>query len=323
MKLWLKIIVSAGLLAALFVLVPWHQVREALTRLSPGLWLGVLAGFAAGHLVGVIKWRSFVNACRGRLRRLDAALCYSAGLFANLCLPSIIGGDVLRLGIAGRLTRRPEAALWGGVMDRLSDMIALALLAAAGGILSRDQLTGWTAQLLSLGLVLGIGVALLGVPLLLRRPIRSWPRRFRRPVARSLVALRRLWQQPAVFVRGLGLSLAIQGSFVLLNAWIGRSLGIDVPLSVWFLTWPLAKTAGLLPISLGGLAVREASLAALLLPFGVPAALAVVASLLWQTVLIGGGLLGGAIWLVLSRVRHLPIGMRSGEVGSAGWSVAK
>jgi len=207
-------------------------------------------------------------------------------------------------------------------MDRLSDMIALALLAAGGGLLSRGQLTGWTAQLLSFGLVLGLGVTLVGVPLLVRRPIRRWPPRLRRPVARSLVALRRLWRQPAVFARGLILSLAIQGSFVLLNAWIGRSVGIDVPLAVWFLTWPLAKTAGLLPISLGGLAVREASLATLLLPFGVPAAQAVVASLLWQTVLIAGGLLGGLIWLVLSRVRHLPVAVR-GDVGSAGWSVAK
>jgi uncharacterized membrane protein YbhN (UPF0104 family) len=70
---------------------------------------------------------------------------------------------------------------------------------------------------------------------------------------------------------------------------------------VWFLVWPLAKLAGLLPISLGGLAVREATLAALLAPFGVPIALGVVCSLLWQTVLIAGGLLGGLAWLGLGR----------------------
>jgi uncharacterized membrane protein YbhN (UPF0104 family) len=59
-----------------------------------------------------------------------------------------------------------------------------------------------------------------------------------------------------------------------------------------------------MPISLGGLAVREATLAALLTPFGVPFALGVVCSLLWQTVLIGGGLIGGLVWLVLSRTRQ-------------------
>jgi uncharacterized membrane protein YbhN (UPF0104 family) len=88
---------------------------------------------------------------------------------------------------------------------------------------------------------------------------------------------------------------------------MGRSVGIEVPLAVWFLVWPLAKIASLLPISLGGLAVREASLAALLVPFGVPVARSVVCSLLWQTVLIAGGLLGGLTWLILSRIRHVPV----------------
>jgi hypothetical protein len=111
---------------------------------------------------------------------------------------------------------------------------------------------------------------------------------------------------------GLGLSLAIQSGFVFANAWMGHAIGIEVPLAVWFLVWPLAKIASLAPISLGGLAVREASLAALLLPFGVPVARSVVCSLLWQTVLIAGGLLGGLVWLALSRVRHIPVSARAG-----------
>ena len=97
----------------------------------------------------------------------------------------------------------------------------------------------------------------------------------------------------------------IQSSFVLLNAWLGGHIGVKVPLGVWFLVWPLAKVASLMPISLGGLAVREASLAGLLAPFGVPLALGVLTSLLWQTVLIAGGLTGGLVWLLLGRRRAL------------------
>ena len=113
---------------------------------------------------------------------------------------------------------------------------------------------------------------------------------------------------------GLPLSLVIQGSFVLLNAWLGRNVGIHVDLAVWFLVWPLAKIASLMPISLGGLAVREASLAALLVPFGVPVAYSVVCSLLWQSVLIVGGLFGGLVWLVLHRSRRISFGVSHGEL---------
>lgn len=307
MRVWAKAAISAALLAALLLLLPWAQVREALGRLPAGVWLGVLSGFAAGHLVGIAKWRLFVNSARAGLRWLDAALCYAAGLFANLCLPSIVGGDVLRLGLAARFTKRPEAALWGGIMDRISDLLALAILVTVGALFARSRLEGWIGQVLLVVLVVGLALLVLLLPLALRRPLSRWPRRLRRPIGRGLVGLRQLIRRPGPALLGLVLSLTIQSGFVLLNAWLGRGVGIEVGLAVWFMIWPLAKIASLLPISLGGLAVREASLAALLLPFGVPMARSVVCSLLWQTVLIAGGLLGGLTWLVLDRVRQIPL----------------
>jgi uncharacterized membrane protein YbhN (UPF0104 family) len=99
----------------------------------------------------------------------------------------------------------------------------------------------------------------------------------------------------------VALSLTIQTTFILLNAWLGRAVGVDVPLAVWFVAWPAAKLAGLLPVSLGGLGVRDATLGAALTPFGIPMATGVAVSLLWQTVLIAGGLLAGGIWMVLTR----------------------
>ncbi len=301
MKPWLKAGVSVALLILLFVILPWASVREALGRLAPRVWFGVLAGFVAGHLLGVVKWRLFVNAARGGLKLRDAVTCYSAGLFANLCLPTIVGGDVLRVAMAGKITRRPEAALSGGIMDRLTDMMALTLLVVVGGTFARGHLDGWLGQALTVALVIGLALLVLGLPLLLRRPLANWPRRIRRPLGRGLVGVRSLWRRPRIAILGLVLSLTIQSSFVALNIWLGRSMGIDVSTATWFLVWPLAKIAALVPISLGGIAVREGSLAALLLPFGVPAAVSVVCSLLWQTIMIAGGLLGGLAWLALGR----------------------
>jgi uncharacterized membrane protein YbhN (UPF0104 family) len=302
-KLWIKVAVSGILLALIFILLPWAQVWEALKQLPPAAWLGVWAGFVLGHALGVLKWRLFVNAGHAALRGVDAAQCYAAGLFANLCLPSIVGGDLLRMAMAGKFTRRPEAVLWGGVLDRLTDVTALAILVAIGGLFARNELPGWGSQLLTVGIVLSLAAGFFLLPFVLRRPLARWPRKIRRPVGRSLVAIRRLARRPRMAFTGLALSVSIQASFVLLNAWLGHHIGVRVPLSVWFLVWPLAKVASLMPISLGGLAIREASLAALLAPFGVPLALGVLASLLWQSVLIAGGLAGGVVWLVLSRRR--------------------
>jgi uncharacterized membrane protein YbhN (UPF0104 family) len=60
--------------------------------------------------------------------------------------------------------------------------------------------------------------------------------------------------------------------------------------------------------------VREAALAALFAPFGVPAVLAVAVSLVFQVVIISGGLLGGLLSLLLGR-RETP---KAGAARSAG-----
>ncbi len=298
MKLWVRFAISVAVLGLLFVILPWREVVGSMGRIRWTVWLGIVAGFLGGHALGVIKWRLIINAGRGGLKLKDAVGCYAAGLFANLCLPSIVGGDVLRAVLAGKKTSRPEAVVIGGLADRASDVLALTILITGGALLAGQVLPG-TWQLV---LIVVIGLAGLaastGVILVLRRPLTSWPPRIRRRLGRTLVALRRLVARPGTALAALLLSLTIQASFVTLSAIIGDAIGIAQPLSVWFLAWPVAKLSGLLPISLGGLAIREATLAAMLAPFGVAPALGVAASLLWQTVLIAGGLLSGLVWLL-------------------------
>ncbi len=301
MKLAVKTLLSVTLLATLFFLIPWDQMASAFRRMPPSLWLIVLVGFVLGHWAGSEKWRLFVNLARGNLSKPDAIRCYCAGLFANLCLPSIVGGDILRMGMAAKSTNRPAAALWGGALDRVTDVVALCLLITTGALLMSARNDTWQAKTFLTLTAAAIAVTILVLPLVMRRPLASWPAKLRRPISRSLVAIRHASRRPGIALLGLLLSLSIQSWFVLLNAVLGNAIGISESPAVWLFVWPLAKIASLVPISLGGLAVREASLAALFLPFGVPAALSVVCSLLWQTVLIIGGLIGGLIWLLLQR----------------------
>lgn len=152
-----KAAVSIGLLALLFWVLPWAQLEEAFRRLSLRVWLGLLAGFIAGHLLGVVKWRTVVNAGRAKLGFRDAVMCYGAGLFTNLCLPTIVGGDILRLTMASKITRNPAAVALGGVTDRLSDILALGILLALGLLLSTDQLPGLWGQVITVVVVVGGG----------------------------------------------------------------------------------------------------------------------------------------------------------------------
>jgi uncharacterized membrane protein YbhN (UPF0104 family) len=59
----------------------------------------------------------------------------------------------------------------------------------------------------------------------------------------------------------------------------------------------------LLPVTQGGIGVREAAQAALFAPFGVSAVMAVATGLVFEVVIISGGLLGGVLALLLGRMR--------------------
>jgi uncharacterized membrane protein YbhN (UPF0104 family) len=95
--------------------------------------------------------------------------------------------------------------------------------------------------------------------------------------------------------------MALQTLQVILNVWLGSMVGLTAPFQVWLFVWPLAKIAATLPLTQGGIGIREAALAALFAPFGVPAVLAVAVSLVFQVVVISGGLAGGIVSVVLGR----------------------
>lgn len=300
-KLAVRVLVSGGLLALLLVVLPAGEIWSSLRGFAPWVWACVLAGFLAGHRIGVEKWRLLLRTGGAPLTSRQAVTCYASGLFANLYLPTIVGGDVLRATLAARRADRTEAVVVGSLGDRAVDVAALVLLIAAGGLATGTALEGTAGRVILVAAAAGLGVAAVGLPVLLRTPLRRWPRRLRRPVGRALVALRRLAREPGTAAAALGLSLAMQSGFVLLNAWIGAGVGIDVPLAAWFLVWPLAKGVALLPVSIGGLGVRDATLGALLVPLGVPMDLGVAASFVWQSVLVAGGLVAGLVWRLGSR----------------------
>jgi glycosyltransferase 2 family protein len=308
MKFVVRLVVSLVVLGILLFVLPWGDVQAGLRALDAGLWLAAAGIFVAGHNIGALKWRLMVNTGRCDLGALDAFRCYAAGLFANLCLPSIIGGDILRATLAGRATRSPEAVAWGSIADRLIDVFSLGVLIVFGALVTRSAVPAAAAWILTVALVTGTVGTAVGAVLTYRRPISWWPRRIRRHVARSFVALRRMRRSPGRAALAMGMSVTIQSSFVLANVLIGRGMGIDVPVGAWFLVWPLAKLVALIPVSLNGLGVRDATQGALLATMGIPVALGVVASLVWQSVLVIGGLLAGALWWALRTRADKPNG---------------
>jgi uncharacterized membrane protein YbhN (UPF0104 family) len=99
-------------------------------------------------------------------------------------------------------------------------------------------------------------------------------------------------RQPGRLAGCLAISMAVQTVFILINIVFAMAAGVQAPAAAWFFAWAGAKIVAIAPISLGGLGAREASMAALMLPFGADPAQVIAVGLVWQTVLYASGALG-------------------------------
>lgn len=297
-----RLAISALVLALLFYLFPAREVLATIRKIDLRDWLVTLAVFMVGHVVSAVKWQLLANSGADFPTVLRA---HFGGLLANLYLPGVAGGDVVRAAMLYRKVPDKARLALGSVADRLIDTVGLLMIAAGGLLFALHRFDSGMVLLMWVGIALatfvtGAALAVRFHPSLLRRlPANGKLARIGDQVGASIVVLAR---QKSRLVLCLGLSLIVQCAFIVATLELANAAGVHAPIAAWFFAWPLSKLIATLPISIAGLGVREASLAGFLAPFGAPAAAVIGVGLLWQTIQLAGALLGGLVVLLSGHV---------------------
>ncbi len=292
---------SALALLLLFHFLPGRKVWNTLGTLPARLWILVLAAYLTTHLLGVGKWRLMVNTAGAGLNYLQAMRCYFAGLFGSLFLPSLIGGDLVRATLAMRYGKTKAGVLLGSFLDRIIDLTGLTILAAAGALLVPGALEPKSRRVfvwIAVAAVVGAAIITAGISLV---PVGRFSFRMRRRAVSLRRAARSMARRPRAMFAALGISVVAQLSFITLNIALAEACGLHLLFRAWLFAWPLAKISAAVPVTQGGIGVREAALVGLLVPFGAPAVLTVAAGLAWEAIVISGGLLAGLCSVVAAK----------------------
>src|SRR3974390_76858 len=222
---WLAAFLVLGLLVHF---LPFPLLLLAIHRVPVTRFVVILLGYLLAHLVGVAKWRMVVNAAGAQLDFSTSAQCYLGGLFATLFLPSILGGDAVRLAVGLRRSPNPAAVLAGNIADRFLDILAQAGLVLAGLLLLPGSFppalqSQATRVLPFFFLAIGAVAALFAW---IRRPLlQGRSVRFRRRLARLRFALRAVSKRPHILVFGWVVGTGIQFTFLILTALLAISCG--------------------------------------------------------------------------------------------------
>ncbi|MBN1423553.1 flippase-like domain-containing protein [Candidatus Fermentibacteria bacterium] len=288
------VVFGALVYAALAFVADYGRLRGALYGLSWHIVPAVLGLASLNYLIRFEKWHYFLRHLGFRVPRKGSLLVFMAGLVMSITPGKM--GEVLKSFLLKRLYGAPVSMTAPAVVvERLTDLVALMVLAAAGGY----ALTGATAALaIGVGLVAGI-VSILSIDRLSSLLVRQITR-FKRlapgalkldqslKAARALVKprpllLTSLLSVPAWFCECVGFWLIVAGlGYGALG--LGKLTGI----------YALAAVIGAVSMLPGGLGATELTVAGLLSASGVPRSEAVAATLvvraatLWYAVAVGG-----------------------------------
>ena len=292
-------------LAAILVLMRVVDLESAfrlLAGIEPLRLAAVLALFGVGQILSCLRWRLALAQIVpsppgiGRLLRL-----YLIGMFVNLGLPTMAGGDVVRAELMRRRVGTRGDAYASVLAERLIGLLAVVLLAVlaasfASGLLGADVRRLVVAAALVFALVLAAMI-----PAVIRFGGSAQAGRF----GRFLDALLLLARRPRFLAPSLAIAIVVQALAVVVPvALLADALAIEVPVATHFVLVPVIVLVTQVPLAPGGLGVREAAFVLLYGQVGVPAEPAFSLGLSWSLVLIAFGISGGvALMLEESKAR--------------------
>jgi len=267
--LWtLKILVSGGLLAVLLARVDlarlWH-----LSRTASIAWLAAaLCVYFIGVVISVWRWGLLLEAQHVTVLFPTRLKSFLVAMFFNNFLPSNIGGDVIRIrdtaGPAGSKTLATTVVL----VDRGLGLLGLVFVAASGATLAARMSAAigpmapgllWGALAAAIALAAPVLLLPHGIAKLLR-PLRAIHQEWvEERIERLTSALARFRDEPKALAACFAGAIVVQALIVGFYWAIAVALNLHVPLAHLAIVVPVSLVVQMLPMSVNGLGVREAT----------------------------------------------------------------
>lgn len=260
-----KIFVSASLLGLAVWRIGLGRLRDSVAGANLWRLLAAVVVFTVSNLLGSLQWGMLLRGRGVFLRVRQVVGYYYVGLFFNNFLIGYVGGDAFRVFDAARASGNPAGAMSAVLLDRLVGFATLTSLAVVAA-LSWQSAAGHIVSLAVL-----VAVFLLWVLVLLfffskrvAKPVvylfeRVLPLGFKNRARQVYSQVNDYRHNPLLLLEVLGVSLVVQLLRVAVHYFAALSLGIGVNFLFFLVFVPIIALLSSLPVSLGGIGVREQS----------------------------------------------------------------
>jgi glycosyltransferase 2 family protein len=237
-----------------------------------------------------------------RVPFLQLLRVFFVSTFVGSFLPASVGADAVRATSLARLQVPLADAVASVFMDRVLGVLSILVMGAIGLALAQDLPS---RNLIIAGLVM-IAAACAAVALMVFNTrgaqlivgiLEKLPSEKLHHAGRALIdAVRRYASHHGLLASVLLSSIAVQILRIVQAYYLGRALGIDASIVVYFAFVPVILLVMLLPITINGLGTSQAAFVALFAHAGVSEAQAFALSILFLALGVVGNLPGGLLY---------------------------
>jgi len=319
----IRVVISVSLIAYLIgtQFKDPQNILDILKTANIYLLLLSLSTHIFGIWITAVRWKTLLDTQKAGLGARTLTVSVLIGFFFNNFLPTAIGGDVYRAYDAskkGKITLGTSASVI--LVERFSGIVAAGAYAIAALFL------GFTAignQSVIIPVIIFFVISIILAFLIINPTILKFGRlfdRFRifRKLKEKLSDVYRTLQSfkeyKIALVKVLIYSFLLQFAVILNYYFAARALGIDLSLISFIFIVRVITVITMLPISIGGMGLRENSLVFIMVALGAANDKAALCSLLIFAMLIIVGIIGGITYNIRP---YLKTGTKSKETAES------
>ncbi|MEK6681944.1 MAG: lysylphosphatidylglycerol synthase transmembrane domain-containing protein [Nitrospirota bacterium] len=307
-KKWLsllaKIIVSGLILTILFYKTDVNKFYTIIKGADMLIFLLAFCLFIIAQTISTYRWKMLLHTERMNIHFYNLIAYYFIGMFFNLFMPTLVGGDVVRGYYLYKKSNKGSESVASIFVERLSGFFALMVIGLLSLIIGYSYINDKPIIVILLAAITSVFFA--SLLLIANKGIRDrvnelikggrfeWIRQKLKGISESI---KRYRNHKEVVMRVILLSFLVQVIGIFIFYFVSKALGFNVSLAYFFLFVPIITVISMAPVTFGGLGVREFLAIFLFHKVGLGTTEALSLSLLWFSISVIASILGGVIFL--------------------------
>lgn len=297
----LRFVISAVLLILVIELADFKKIIVVLKNFSQLWLLPIFLLIFLSVLISAVKWNTLLKAQGVGIKLNTVLQYYNCGLFFNNFLPSSIGGDGIRIFLAGKKTDNYSATASSVVMERTIATVSLAFLGLVSSVFANKP-SRTAVNLLAILFLIGMVLTFVLVSGWIPQKLKDHNGKIGKTWTKFADSAKELQKQKKQLLLCFMQSVLFQ---IIVAFVIGAIIkGLNQPelnLPDLFLITSASSVLAMVPLGLNGYGMREGAYIYLLRPFGYSSSQAVTVSILFAFFVTIYSLIGGINWLLIGK----------------------